>query len=158
MPIASPTIAAAQVLVADDSVLVQRTISAILRKHGHGGVLVSDGQAALDCLAQRPFDVVMLDISMPKLDGLQALAAIRQHEQVHAPARRQRVIMVTGHAEPGDMEKLLRAGADGYVAKPVQPQAFLTELQRVLQLQARAGAGLPRPAPAATVRSGPPCM
>lgn len=134
MPIASPTIAAAQVLVADDSVLVQRAISAILRKHGHGGVLVSDGQTALDCLAQRPFDVVMLDISMPKLDGLQALAAIRRHEQDAAPARRQRVIMVTGHAEPGDMEKLLRAGADGYVAKPVQPQAFLTELQRVLQL------------------------
>lgn len=130
----SPDAPVAQVLVADDSVLVQRSIATILRSQGHTGVVVADGQAALDCLAQRPFDVVMLDVSMPRLDGLQALAVIRRDEGLRADLRRQRVIMVTGHAEPGDCDRLLQAGADGYVAKPVQPQALITELRRVLAL------------------------
>ena len=130
MPPSLP-VPSARVLVADDSLLVQRAIATLLGKMGHSGVLVGDGQAALDCLAQRQFDLVLLDVSMPRLDGLQALAAIRARDGAQ---RRQRVIMVTGHAEPGDMARLLQAGADGYVAKPVQAQPFISELTRVLRL------------------------
>jgi CheY-like chemotaxis protein len=124
-----------QVLVADDDILPQRVITLLLQRLGHAGVVVSDGAKALDCLAQRSFDVVLLDVMMPTLDGIATLAAIRRSETAQPQLTRQRVIMVTGHAEPSDRARLLNAGADGHITKPINAALFEAELIRVMQGQ-----------------------
>jgi len=119
-----------KVLVAEDNIINQRLVIAMLTTLGHTGVVVGDGEKALKCLAKLKFDAVLMDVMMPTLDGLGALSAIRAQEQitgVHLP-----VIMATAHAEPGDAAKFKRAGADGYVAKPIEIEHLKAELKRVL--------------------------
>lgn len=122
--------AALKVLVAEDNLINQRLVIAMLTTLGHKGVVVADGEKALKCLSQLKFDVVLMDVMMPNLDGLGALAAIRAQERAqggHMP-----VIMATAHAEPGDAAKFEQAGADGYVAKPISITDLKSELKRVL--------------------------
>lgn len=118
------------VLVADDDFFMQRLATILLNSLGHTGVVVDDGEKALAALAKRRFDLVLMDIMMPNMDGLQALASLRKQEQVNG--RHQRVIMVTGHAEPTDRARLSAAGADGYVSKPLEIDALERELRRVM--------------------------
>jgi len=110
--------------------MMQRLIVTLLKHAGHTGVVVNNGRQALACLAQRSFDVVLLDLVMPEMDGLETLAAIRQAE--NATGYRQRIIMLTGHAEAGDAARLKQAGADGHVSKPVDATQLFAELARVL--------------------------
>lgn len=121
------------ILVADDDEYVQQATVLMLKTLGHSGVMVDDGAKAIACLAQRQFDVVLLDVMMPVMDGLETLAAIRRQEDTGS--QRQRIIMVTGHAAPGDMARLMQAGADGYVAKPIRVEGLQAELLRVAQLK-----------------------
>ncbi|WP_422959811.1 response regulator [Undibacterium sp. Xuan67W] len=116
-------------LVVDDDYFMQRMAVMVLEALGHTGVVVDDGQKALDCLSKRRFDVVLMDVMMPVMDGLEALAAIREHEH---GAKRQRIIMVTGHAESTDRIRLQQAGADGYVSKPIDVEQLRCELDRVM--------------------------
>ena len=123
---------ALKVLVVEDNIINQRLAVGLLHTLGYTGVVVGDGEKALKCLAKLKFDVVLMDVMMPVMDGLQALAAIRATEQTsggHQP-----VIMATSHAEPGDAARFRRAGADGYVAKPLQVEALKAEIQRVLRV------------------------
>jgi CheY-like chemotaxis protein len=119
-----------KVLVAEDNTINQRIAIGLLTELGHTGVVVGDGQKALKCLAKLQFDVVLMDVMMPNLDGLEALATIRQQEQssgAHLP-----VIMATAHCEPGDRARFRQAGADGYVGKPIELQQLQAEINRVL--------------------------
>lgn len=121
---------ALKVLVAEDNLINQRLVIAMLTSLGHTGVVVGDGEKALKCLTKLKFDAVLMDVMMPNLDGLAALATIRAQEQIsggHLP-----VIMATAHTEPGDAAKFKRAGADGYVAKPIVMEQLQAELTRVL--------------------------
>ncbi|OGB32003.1 MAG: hypothetical protein A3F78_05850 [Burkholderiales bacterium RIFCSPLOWO2_12_FULL_61_40] len=127
---AAPARKALKVLVAEDNTINQRLVIAMLTTLGHTGVVVGDGEKALKCLSKLTFDVVLMDVMMPNMDGLQALAAIRAQEQVrggHVP-----IIMVTAHTEPGDKARFTQAGADGYAAKPLQIGHLCAELDRVL--------------------------
>ncbi len=106
------------ILLAEDNRVNQRVALHTLEKQGHTVVVVGDGQAALTALAQAPFDLVLMDIQMPVLDGLAATAAIRAQEQtqgIHIP-----IIAMTAHAMQGDRERCLTAGMDGYVTKPLK--------------------------------------
>jgi CheY-like chemotaxis protein len=85
-------------------------------------------------LALQEVDLLLLDVSMPVLDGLATLARLRGLERRAAAVRRHRIIMVTAYAEPGDYDRLHAAGADGCIAKPIDPAAFLREIARVLAL------------------------
>ena len=121
-----------KVLVAEDNIINQRLAIAMLTTLGHTGVVVSDGEKALKCLSKLKFDAVLMDVMMPNLDGLEALMAIRTQEQTtgaHLP-----IIMATAHTEPGDAAKFKRAGADGYVPKPLDIEAVRAELKRVMAL------------------------
>lgn len=121
---------ALKVLVAEDNTINQRLVIAMLTALGHTGVVVGDGEKALKCLSKLTFDVVLMDVMMPQMDGLEALAAIRLQEQTtgaHLP-----IIMATAHVEPGDRARFKKAGADGYVGKPIDQSALQVELQRVL--------------------------
>ncbi|MDO8176988.1 MAG: response regulator [Undibacterium sp.] len=121
------------VLVADDDEFIQHATVIMLKNLGHSGAMVDDGAKALACLAQRRFDVVLLDVMMPVMDGLEVLAAIRRQER--GTDQHQRIIMATGHAEPNDMARLSQAGADGYVAKPIDIERLQAELCRVAALK-----------------------
>jgi CheY-like chemotaxis protein len=119
-----------KVLVAEDNTINQRLVIGMLTALGHTGVVVADGEKALKCLAKLTFDVVLMDVMMPNMDGLEALAELRRLERVsglHLP-----VIMATAHTEPGDQARFKRAGADGYVAKPIDRDQLQAELMRVV--------------------------
>ena len=123
---------ALRVLVAEDNVLNQKMAVAALSSLGHTGIVVNDGEKAMRCLAQLSFDLVLMDVMMPVMDGMEALAAIRARERqghAHLP-----VIMATSHNLPGDRERYLLSGADGYVAKPLDFARLQTEITRVLKV------------------------
>jgi CheY-like chemotaxis protein len=120
---------ALKVLVAEDNIINQRIAVEMLHALGHTGVVVGDGTIALKCLAKLTFDVVLMDVMMPNMDGLETLAAIRAKEQTqrsHLP-----IIIVTAHTEPGEAARFRRAGADGYLPKPLDQAVLKAELHRL---------------------------
>jgi CheY-like chemotaxis protein len=119
-----------KVLVAEDNIINQRVVVGLLTQLGHTGMVVNDGEKALKCLAKMKVDLVLMDVMMPAMDGLQALAAIRAKEAAeggHLP-----IIMATSHDEPGDAARFKRAGADGYLTKPLDLERLKSEMGRVL--------------------------
>lgn len=121
---------ALKVLVAEDNIINQRVVVGLLTQLGHTGMVVNDGEKALKCLAKIKVDLVLMDVMMPNMDGLQALAAIRAKEAEaggHLP-----VVMATSHDEPGDAARFKRAGADGYLTKPLELERLKLEMGRVL--------------------------
>ena len=117
------------VLVADDDYYMRQLIAMLLKQAGHSGVIVDNGSLALACLAQREFDVLLLDVMMPEMDGLETLASIRHGEK--KSRKHQYIIMVTGHAEPSDVAHFKYAGADGCVSKPINAAQLHQALARV---------------------------
>lgn len=118
-----------RVLVADDEPLIQQVVVMVLRRLGYGGVVVPNGQEALRALAQQRFDVMLLDVSMPVLDGGETLRTLRQLEREGRP--RTPVIMMSGHDLPEDRTRYLGSGADAYLVKPLDTDELATALQRV---------------------------
>ena len=117
------------ILVAEDNAVNQQVMQMMLNKLGHSTVVVSNGVQALEQLRLARFDLVLLDVMMPTLDGLQVLAQWRAHER--GLTRHTPIVMVTAHAMLGDEEKMLAAGADGYVSKPVDLKALSAVIGKV---------------------------
>lgn len=118
------------VLVAEDSAVNRKLFLRILEKHGHRAKAVSDGRAALQEALGGSYDVVLMDIQMPIMDGLESAAALRKEEKKsgsHLP-----LIAVTAHAMKGDRERCLAAGFDGYVVKPIEVDALFGEIERLV--------------------------
>lgn len=127
----TPHTVALHVLVVEDYPLNQRLAITALTRLGHTGVVVGDGAKALRCLEQHQFDLILMDIMMPTMDGLEALSILREREK--QGRQRTPVVMVTGHTMPGDRERLIQFGADGYLAKPLIISELQTEIARVLR-------------------------
>jgi signal transduction histidine kinase/ActR/RegA family two-component response regulator len=107
------------ILVAEDNAVSQRLVTALLKERGHSVTLAANGCAVLDQVEQRDFDLILMDIQMPEMDGLQATAEIRYREGQsgkHIP-----IVAMTAHAMAGDRERCLDSGMDGYIAKPIHP-------------------------------------
>jgi PAS domain S-box-containing protein len=115
-----------RVLVAEDNLVNQRVVVRLLEKGGHTIVVANHGGEALAALDREPFDVVLMDVQMPEMDGFEATRLIRAREA--QTGKRQPIVAMTAHAMKGDRERCLAAGMDDYVTKPVQR----TELARVL--------------------------
>jgi PAS domain S-box-containing protein len=130
-----------RVLVAEDNVVNQRVAAGLLQQHGHRVVVVDTGRAALQALEAQPFDVVLMDIEMPELDGFEATAAVRAYEReiregtravpagssyavAHDRNRRIPIVALTAHAMKGMQERCLAAKMDGYVSKPVRAETL----------------------------------
>jgi len=112
-----------RVLVADDNAVNRLLVTALLEKHGHALTTVTNGREAVDAVARGQFDLVLMDVQMPEMDGLEATVAIREAEQ--ARGGRIPIIALTAHAMKGDREACLAAGADGYLSKPINtPELF----------------------------------
>ena len=117
-----------RILLAEDNRVNQQVALRILEKQGHTVVVVGDGQAALAALAQAPFDLVLMDIQMPVLDGMATTAAIRAQEQgTHMP-----IIAMTAHAMRRDRERCLAAGMDAYVTKPLKAADLAAAIAQLL--------------------------
>ena len=109
-----------RVLLAEDNLVNQRLAARLVEKRGHTVVVVSTGREALMALARESFDLVLMDVQMPDMDGLEATAAIRRREQesrIHVP-----IVAMTAHVMQGDAERCRDAGMDGYVSKPMKPE------------------------------------
>ncbi len=119
---------ARKVLLAEDGVINQRVAMGFLKKWGHEVVLACNGREAVEAAKRDVFDLILMDIQMPEMNGLEATAAIRALES--ESGRRQRIIAMTANAMKGDRERFLAAGMDDYIAKPFDP----IELQRVVTL------------------------
>lgn len=111
-----------KILLAEDSAVNQRLALAILERQGHEAVVVNNGRKALDALQQDEFDLVLMDVQMPEMDGLTATEEIRKREFV--TDRRIPVIAMTAFAMKEDRERCLEAGMDAYIAKPVDALAL----------------------------------
>jgi signal transduction histidine kinase/CheY-like chemotaxis protein/ligand-binding sensor domain-containing protein len=123
-----------QVLLAEDNVVNQVLASRLLEKHGHTVVVASDGRKALEALGKQKFDLVVMDVSMPEMDGFEAAAAIRAKEEgtgSHIP-----IIAMTAHAMKGDRERCLAAGMDAYVSKPIQASELFETIKTLLLVPA----------------------
>jgi len=106
-----------RILVADDNPVNQRVLQRLLEKLHYIVTLVANGQEAVDRMAAGEFDLVLMDVQMPVMDGIAATAAIRDRERtsnMHVP-----ILAVTAHAMQGDKERFLMAGMDGYISKPI---------------------------------------
>jgi CheY-like chemotaxis protein len=107
-----------RILLAEDSRMNQVLAIGILQREGHVVTVANDGQEAIDAFRTQPFDLILMDIQMPEVDGLQATAAIREIESTiggHIP-----ILAMTAHALTGDKERCLAAGMDGYLSKPIR--------------------------------------
>jgi CheY-like chemotaxis protein/HPt (histidine-containing phosphotransfer) domain-containing protein len=118
------------ILVAEDNPINQRLVVRLLERQGHAVVLADNGRAALAALEQQPFDLVLMDVQMPEMDGFETTAALRQHERDtghHLP-----IIAMTAHAMKGDQERCLAAGMDAYLSKPMKAGDLYAAIDQLL--------------------------
>jgi CheY-like chemotaxis protein len=119
-----------QILLAEDNVINQRLAVRLLEKLGHKVVVAQSGCEALEKLQEQVFDLALMDIQMPEMDGFTATETIRQRERntgSHIP-----IIAMTAHAMKGDRERCLAAGMDGYIAKPISQEELIRIIGEVL--------------------------
>ncbi len=108
----------------------QMLAARLLEKHGHRVALARNGREALEQIAAQAFDVVLMDVQMPELDGFEATVAIREQEKTtggHLP-----IVAMTAHAMQSDHQRCLAAGMDGYVSKPININQLVSVVESVL--------------------------
>ncbi|MFN4235936.1 MAG: response regulator [Vogesella sp.] len=144
------------VLLAEDNPVNQKLAVTILSRRGYRVTVAGNGQEALDALESSQFDLILMDMQMPVMDGLEASQRIRalQQQGIWPPTP---IIAMTANAMSGDRERYLAAGLDGYVSKPIDASRTFAEIARVLGVQDMADhAPAPPPAPAQTVADSSP--
>uniref|UniRef100_A0A7I4EIZ9 histidine kinase n=1 Tax=Physcomitrium patens TaxID=3218 RepID=A0A7I4EIZ9_PHYPA len=124
------------ILVAEDNIVNQRVAVTLLQKWGHTTVLACNGHEAVEKSAEEDFDLILMDVQMPVLDGFQATTKIREMEKNRDPSRGKRVrfmpvVAMTAHAMSGDAERIISAGMDGYISKPLNAKKLQELLQAV---------------------------
>jgi PAS domain S-box-containing protein len=119
------------VLVAEDNAVNRKFVSHVLTKRGHSVSTATNGNEAVAALAkQHAFDLVLMDVQMPELDGLTATTLIRQRERSTGSARVP-IVAMTAHAMTGDRERCIAAGMDSYVSKPLHPSELVAAVERM---------------------------
>ena len=140
------------VLLAEDNELNRMVATGILTRRGHRVTAARTGREAVDLSGRDRFDIALMDVQLPELDGLQATAAIRDRERAAAigPSPRLPILALTAADTPDDLRACLAAGMDGHVVKPLNPSALWSEIERVLgrMVEKRAIADAPTGAPA----------
>src|SRR5438034_5641591 len=134
-----------KILLADDSIAIQKVIELTFSDEDFEVVTVGNGRLAIERVADVRPDVVLCDIIMPEKDGYEVCDFIKKNPSLsHIP-----VLLLTGAFEPFDQEKANKAGADGYLAKPFEPQALVARVKDILSKAPARGGGRPAAAPSA---------
>ena len=119
--------------MAEDNHVNRQFVTRVLEKRGHSAATADNGRQAIDAIAAVPpghFDVVLMDVQMPELDGLSATVLIRQRERSaggHIP-----IVAMTAHAMSGDRERCLASGMDDYISKPLHPHELVEAVERAV--------------------------
>ena len=134
LPVAATTAVRAaswRVLLAEDTPVNQTLATLLLTRMGHEVTVANNGREAFEVFAGGEFDLVLMDIQMPEMSGIEATIAIRAYEHERGLGRIP-IIAVTAHALKGDRERYLASGMDGYVSKPLSPEALKAEMLRCM--------------------------
>jgi two-component system sensor histidine kinase/response regulator len=129
-PNASPRSDSRRVLIAEDNKVNQTLARRLLEKRGYAVSVVGDGRAAVAAVQDDSFDIVLMDVQMPDMDGFEATAAIRRQEQ--STGNRVPIVAMTAHALKGDLERCLAAGMDAYMSKPIRAEELYATIKRIL--------------------------
>jgi two-component system, sensor histidine kinase and response regulator len=119
------------VLLAEDNPVNQEVALQMLERRGHSVIVAENGRQALTAIERHKFDLVLMDVQMPEMGGLEATQLIREKEKStggHLP-----IVAMTAHAMHGDRERCIAAGMDGYLAKPIDPKSFLQTVEGISQ-------------------------
>jgi signal transduction histidine kinase/CheY-like chemotaxis protein len=130
-PAVSRNSAGIEILLAEDNPVNQKVAVRMLEKRGYSIQVAATGREALDAVAQRRFDLILMDVQMPEMDGMEATIAIRDREKItgaHTP-----IIALTAHAMLSDRERFRAAGMDGYASKPIQIEELEREIARLTE-------------------------
>jgi hypothetical protein len=119
---------AVRALLVEDNPVNQKVVLRLLQRHGHEATIASNGREALQALIDAEFDIVLMDVQMPVMTGLEATEAIRRTER--GTGRRIPIVAMTAHAMTGDKELCMASGMDGYLSKPVRLNDLLETLDR----------------------------
>ena len=145
VPTRFPALARQQLrlLLAEDNEINQKLALALLKKRGHSVIVANNGREAVEAAVREVFDVVLMDVQMPEMSGIEAASAIRQLEsagQLAACRERKRgqllpIIAMTAHAMTGDRERCMEAGMNGYLSKPIQPDLLFKTLDELVAVE-----------------------
>jgi CheY-like chemotaxis protein len=127
-----------RVLLVEDNVVNQRVAAGLLTRRGHDVTIAQHGEEALALLATDRFDVVLMDLQMPVMSGIEATRAIRARES--GSGEHIRIVAMTAHAMDGDRQRCLEAGMDGYLSKPINPPRLFTAVEQPSDSAAAAAA------------------
>ncbi|MHB8900618.1 MAG: ATP-binding protein, partial [Thermoguttaceae bacterium] len=127
VPLAAPG-ATLQILLVEDNPANQKLATYILEDRGHVVAVAADGPEAVCMADNKRYDVILMDVQMPGMNGLEVTAAIRRRER---PGRRVPIIAMTAHAMKGDRDRCLAAGMDGYLSKPVNGQEMIALIENL---------------------------
>jgi CheY-like chemotaxis protein/HPt (histidine-containing phosphotransfer) domain-containing protein len=119
-----------KILLAEDNLVNQKLASRLLEKRNHVVTVVMNGKDALAALEKESFDLVLMDMQMPEMDGFEATRILREREK--STGRHQQVIAMTALAMNGDRERCMAVGMDGYLSKPLRPQELDEALDSIL--------------------------
>ncbi len=125
-----PQLPPLHILLAEDNEVNQRLVVSLLEKHGHRVTVATNGRDTIAAWEKGQFDLILMDVQMPELDGLAAATAIRQREQ--SMGRRLPILALTAHALKGQREICLAAGMDGYITKPIRSGELFAAMAEVL--------------------------
>ena len=145
-----------QILLAEDSLVNQKLAVALLEGQGHKMKVVNNGRDAIAALQAEKFDLVLMDVQMPDMDGLEATAKIRageQHTGRHIP-----IVAMTAHALKGDRERCLAAGMDAYIAKPIRADELLDTIEALFATSGEAATSPATPQPGHAIGDWPDAM
>jgi PAS domain S-box-containing protein len=131
-----------RILLAEDNPINRAVAAGILEKRGHSLVHADNGREAVEAVARENFDLILMDVQMPEMDGFEATRRIREFEK--ATGRQTRIVAMTAHAMAGDRERCLAAGMDDYVSKPLQKTQLLALLEGISAGRKHTGAAIPQ--------------
>jgi len=127
-----------RILLAEDSLVNQKVVVGLLERHGHEVAVTGNGHQAVELADSQPFDLILMDVQMPEMDGLDATRLIRRRQR--ESGRRVPIVAMTAHAMKGDRQRCLDAGMDDYIAKPIHAKQLFETIHSVV---ARSGAERP---------------
>ena len=138
------------ILLAEDNIINQKLASELLRARGHYVVLASDGREALEAFKEGGHDLILMDVQMPEMDGLEATREIRKMEADPQSSIFNRqysipIVAMTAHAMKGDREKCLDAGMDDYISKPIKAETLFSVIEKYAKMTWNQKTGTPSP-------------